>query len=370
MRLLVLCSSLGVGGAQRQLVTLVPRLAERGFEPMVRTLRPRRQGHYFFENLVEAGISTESVDMRSRWDLGGAVRGYRLWRLRPDVVFSQSIDAQVIGHLIALRLGVPHITAHHSGPGILEGVHRKLMTRMLAPHFDRVIAVSGVQIPELEELGFRHEGVRLIPNGVGMPVVRRSRETVRRELGVGADDFVAILAATLRPEKQVRVFLEAVARAHAHDPRIRGLLAGAGPGLADAQARAAAGGNVVQVLGRRADIPDLLSASDCLSLSSDSEALPLSVIEAMSLGKPVVSTGVGGISDAVVDGQSGILVPPRDPQALADALVALAADPSRAEAMGRAGYQRFEEKFRLERMVDAYADAITSAVRGHTRRRR
>jgi glycosyltransferase involved in cell wall biosynthesis len=369
LRLLVICSSLGVGGAQRQLVSLVPRLVERGFEPIVRTLRSRGQGH-FFEDLVEAGISTDCVHMRSRWNLAGARRAYRLWRLRPDVVFTQSVDAQVIGQLIARRLDIPHITTHHSGPGILRGSHRKLMTRMLAPHVDRVIAVSGVQIPELEDLGYRHEAVRLLPNGVAAAEVTRPRETTRAELGFDDGQFVASLVATLRPEKQVHVFLKAVARAHEQNPRIRGLVAGGGEGLDDARALAAQAGDVVLVLGRRSDIPDLLNASDCLCLSSDSEALPLSVIEAMSLAKPIVSTGVGGIPDAVVDGQTGLLVPPRDPVAFADALLSLAADPPRTDAMGLAGYRRFEERFTVERMVDGYVDAIMGAVQDHAPGRR
>jgi len=369
LRLLVICSSLGVGGAQRQLVSLVPRLVERGFEPIVRTLRSRGQGH-FFEDLVTAGISTDCVEMRSRWNLRGAGRAYGLWRLRPDVVFTQSVDAQVIGQLISRRLGVPHVTTHHSGPGILRGSHRKFMTRMLAPHVDRVIAVSGVQIPELEELGYRHESVRLLPNGVAAAEVARSREAIRAELALEDGQFVASLVATLRPEKQVRVFIEAVARARESNPRIRGLVAGGGEGLDEARALAAKGGNVVLVLGRRSDIPDLLNASDCLCLSSDSEALPLSVIEAMSLAKPIVSTGVGGIPDAVVDGQNGILVPPRDPVAFAEALIALAGDPSRTEAMGLAGYQRFQAKFTVERMVDGYVDTIMDAVHERASQRR
>ncbi len=361
-RVLVLCSSLGVGGAQRQLVLLMPRLRDRGFEPVVRTLRERGSGH-FFDDLLEAGISAESMGVRSRWDARRVARAYRLWRLQPDIVFTQSVDAQVIGQAIAHRLSVPHVTTHHSGPGILKGSHRMVLTRLLAPHVERVIAVSGVQIPELEQLGYHHEAVRLIPNGTATERPTRPRDVLRAELGFDDGEFLALLVATLRPEKQVQVFIEAVGRAHASNRRVRGLIAGGGPGLETARSLAAEGGVVVRVLGQRTDIADLLNAADCFCLSSDSEALPLSVIEAMSLKKPIVATGVGGISDAVVDGQTGLLVPPRDPGAFADALLVLAADPQRADAMGLAGYRRFEEHFTVERMVDSYVETLLEVIR-------
>jgi glycosyltransferase involved in cell wall biosynthesis len=361
-RILVLCSSLGVGGAQRQLVALVPRLRDRGFEPVVRTLRSRGGGH-FFDDLVEAGISVDCAEMRSRWNLEGVRRGYGYWRLQPDLVFTQSVDAQVIGHFIARRLDIPHVTAHHSGPGILSGAHRTFMTRRVARRVDRVVAVSGVQLPELKELGFRPSATVLIPNGTDAvaPVVPRSQ--LRSDLGLSSDDFVVLLVATLRPEKQVGVFIESVARAHAREPRIRGLIAGGGPGVEEAKTLADAGGGLVQVLGQRADIPDLLAASDCLGLSSDGEALPLSLIEAMFLEKPIVATNVGGIPDAVVHGETGLLVPPRDSEAFASALLELAHDPAQALAMGRAGHARFEARFTVDRMVDGYVDLLNDVLR-------
>ena len=103
-RVLFLYSALAVGGAERQLATLVPRLRDRGFEPIVATLRARGR---FFEELRAEGVQTSFVDMRSRWDLRGGLRAYRLWRMQPAVVVTHSVDAQILGQLIADRREPP-----------------------------------------------------------------------------------------------------------------------------------------------------------------------------------------------------------------------------------------------------------------------
>ena len=114
-RVLFLYSGLGVGGAERQLAALVPGLRDRGFEPVVATLRVRGR---FFEELRAEGIPTSFVDMRARWDVRGAIRAYRLWRLRPEVVVTHSVDAQVLGHLVAARAraGCRHRRRHKRHP--------------------------------------------------------------------------------------------------------------------------------------------------------------------------------------------------------------------------------------------------------------
>ena len=162
-RILFLYSSLAVGGAERQLALLAPRLRERGFEPAVATLRIA--GH-FFDELRELGIPIVHVGMQSRSDVRGAARAYRLWRMRPEIVFTQSIDAHVIGHALALRARAPQVAAEHVGPGIDRGGHRVLAARLVAPHISRVVAVSPSQIPDLVRLGYREGRIRVIPNGL------------------------------------------------------------------------------------------------------------------------------------------------------------------------------------------------------------
>ncbi|MDQ3671863.1 MAG: glycosyltransferase [Actinomycetota bacterium] len=358
-RVLILCNALEVGGAERSLGLLVPGLRDRDFEPFVATLR--RTGRYFDE-LRSEGIPGTFVDMRSRWDLRGGLRAYRLGRVRPDVVLTHSIDADLLGQLIAFRLGVPHVAIEQGGVGIPRGRHRVVLVRAVAPRVDRVVAVSATQIPELLGLGYKEDRVRVIPNGVAGHHPSRAREEVRKELGFGPSDVVAALVAGLRPVKRPDLFVEAVARARRQDPRVHGLVVGGGPQFDEIARQAQALDGGVRLLGERADVADLMVAADAVCLSSDVEGLPLAVVEAMSLAKPVISTDVGGLRDAVVPGETGWLVPRRDPDAYAEALVQLAADAPRARQMGEHGEKRFQEQFTAEAMNDRYADVLSEVV--------
>jgi len=120
--------------------------------------------------------------------------------------------------------------------------------------------------------------------------------------------------------------------------------------------------------GFRADALDIMNAADVVCLTSAVEAAPLSLLEAMSLGRPVVATNVGGVADLVVDGETGLLVPADHPRAVADALVALARDPVRADALGRAGRGRQQQRFSIEAMVDGYTELLVELGRGRRRR--
>ena len=105
-------------------------------------------------------------------------------------------------------------------------------------------------------------------------------------------------------------------------------------------------------------MPDLIAASDAVALLSEAEALPMSILEAMALGRPVVTSDVGGAGEAVADGETGIVVPAGDIAAAAAALASLAADPARARAMGERGSTRQRERFDGEAMVDGYWRAL------------
>jgi glycosyltransferase involved in cell wall biosynthesis len=182
---------------------------------------------------------------------------------------------------------------------------------------------------------------------------------------VRENDFLAVLVATLRREKSAHVFIDAVQGAHRADPRVRGLIVGGGPESHRLE-ELAGDDRVVQVLGERLDVPDILSAADVSCLSSTAEGIPMSLLEAMALGKPVVATDVGGVADAVVAEKTGLLVPVGDQNAFAEALLKLAADPALARRLGQAGRQRHHDVFGLERMVTAYHhtfDKVLEAAR-------
>lgn len=356
-RVLFACSTLAVGGAERQWSLLIPELCRR-FDVFVLTLV--NEGRFFYE-LRSRGISISCAHMRRRTDLHGLRSALRLASFQPDLVVTQSIDAHIVGHLIARRAGAAHVTNEHSGPAVPTRMHREALTRLVGPRVDGAIAISDVQIPRLVKLGYRRESIRVIRNGVPTPIPTEPASSMRARLGVRTDEFLAVLVATLRPEKTAHVFLAAVRRAHRVDPRVRGLIVGGGP-EADRLKELASDDRVVRILGERLDVPDILGAADVSCLSSAAEGVPMSLLEAMALGKPVVATDVGGVAEVVEAEKTGILVPAGDEKAFAKALLRLAADRALVGRLGHAGRQRHRNVFGLERMVAEYDCAFAQVI--------
>jgi glycosyltransferase involved in cell wall biosynthesis len=216
-------------------------------------------------------------------------------------------------------------------------------------------------VPALVAQGYHRDRIRVIHNGVRIGAPASSRAAVRRELGLGDDDFVAALVATLRPEKRVDVFVDAVRRAHERNRRISGLVIGGGPQLEPLR-RLASNESAVRLLGERRDVGALFAAADVACLSSAAEGVPMALLEAMAAGKPVVATRVGGVPEAVVDGRTGLLVAEGDAEAFAEALLELSDDPALARRLGEAARQRQRDEFGFERMVDAYARAFDEVL--------
>jgi glycosyltransferase involved in cell wall biosynthesis len=358
-RILFVGSSLGVGGAERQWSILIPALGEHGFDPCVLTLVDEGP---FFHELLSRGIRMTCARMRHRTDLPGLRRAFRLVEFQPALVVTQSINAHVIGHLIARRVHSPHITTEHGGPGAPSQVHRNALHRLVGPRVDHAIAVSGVQIPRLLDFGYKPERIRVVPNGVPEPIPTQTSSVVRPRFGVRGNDFLAVLVATLRPEKSVEVFIRAVQKAHRGDPRVRALVVGGGPELEHVR-RLAGEDGVVRVLGERLDVPEILNAADVACLSSSAEGVPMALLEAMALGKPVVATDVGGIPEAVEHENTGLLVPAGDVESFATALLRLAADRALAERFARAAKERHRARFGVDKMIGDYVMAFHDVLR-------
>lgn len=358
VRAVFICPTLTVGGAERQLALLVPALRDRGVVSAIVTLK--HEGRFFHE-LRASGLPVYFAGMRSRADVRGARRAITYARTsRPNVVVTQSIDAQVIGHGIARRLRVPHLTVEHAGPGLRRALHRRVLLRMVAPRVDRVVAVTRAQLPGLASFGFPASRITVIPNGTAEPAPTRERDLVRAELGAREEDVVLLMAATLRPEKRAALFVEAVAEARQRGARVRGVIAGAGPDLERTRARAAVVGGTI-LLGERGDVPDLISAADIVCLTSVAEGLPMIALEAMALARPLISTAVGGISEAVSD-ETGRLVADGTVSGYAQAIVELSGRADMRQAMGRAARQRYLERYTIDRMADAYVATLHDLV--------
>jgi glycosyltransferase involved in cell wall biosynthesis len=282
-----------------------------------------------------------------------------LRRERFDAVLAFTHDSSLLGLPAAWLAGVPRRFGSHHGRFVsLSPGKRRLHARLINSRVaSGLAAVSEETRRQAIEEGVRPERVTVITNGVPLaPVSQASARSVRTELLRGSDDFLIFSAGRLVPEKGHRVLLHAAARVLQDFPNMVFAIAGDGPLRADlAELTAELGiSDHIRLLGSRADVPDLLAASDIFVLSSLTEGLPMALLEAMAAGKAVVSTDVGGIRAALDDGGCGLLVPPNDALTLADALLRLLRDERlRADLAGRAR-ERARDVYSLEQMGSHY----------------
>jgi glycosyltransferase involved in cell wall biosynthesis len=358
MNALFICPGLGIGGAERQWAALLPELAARGLQ--VRVLALNHEGPVAWD-LRRARVEVVCANVTGRWDVTGLRRALTSAHGSLDVVVTRSVNAHVVGALAAHRARAAHVATEHTEYNLLPlRRHQRFLMRRVAPRTHAVICVAAAQIAPLVELGYRRAKISVIPNAVRPDEVRPTRRRIdaRRELGVPDEAFLAVQLAALRPEKQPLDFVEAVKRAHAQEPRMLGLLVGEGTQRLQVDAACADSGGVVRALGARRDIGDILNAADVACLTSRREALPMALLEAMAVGRPIVATAVGGVPDIVVPGENGELVPCGDVERFANELVHLARDPIRAAAMGASGRSRQAARFGFRKMVDSYVAVL------------
>jgi len=295
-----------------------------------------------------ASIPAEAMRMRGATDIGAVIGLRRLMReRRVSLVHTHSSVDSWLGLIAAKSLGRPVVRSRH----VSIPIHRRgaLVYRLA----DRVIT-SGEGVRALViAAGVAPERVVSIPAGVDAerfhPDVSGKR--VRAELGLAGAPGVVGLVANVRGSKGHNVFLEAARTVLAAAPDTRFLVVGDGVGFDEVRRRVRDMGldARVHLTGFRRDIPEVMAALDVLVLPSiRSEAISQVIPQALAVGTPVVASTVGGSPELIRDGENGRLVPPADPRALADAILALLRDPDGARAMARAGQAMVRERYTID----------------------
>jgi len=276
------------------------------------------------------------------------VRLARLFRRqRPDVVHTHDQRALFYAGPAAWLARVPRMVHTRHGRDIHATPRQAAIFQHLSRLVDRFVCVSEEVSRLSREQGIGGSNLRTILNGVDL-----SRFGFREPGPAGP----AVTVARLSPEKDVANLVRATALAAKWVPELRVEVAGGGPCLLDLQQLAAdlGVGDRITFLGEVRDVRGLLARARMFVLPSRSEGIPLTALEAMACGLPVVATRVGGLPEVVNDGVTGLLVPPADPAALAGAMAEIWDDCDRRDRMGRAGRGRAEECFDVRRMVAQY----------------
>jgi glycosyltransferase involved in cell wall biosynthesis len=370
------------GGAERLAADIATRLDPERFASTLCVSRWSDPAHAAAPGAPErlraaaeaAGVRFLGLARRGRWDLAAWRPLVRLLRSGEVQVlhghmFGSNVWAVVLGRLT----GIPVVIAHEHSWAFTGDRPRRLVDRhVIGRGSDVLIACSQEdrrRMIEVERIAA--DRVLFLPNGiVGRPPT--PGRDVRRELGIAADAPVVGSVGALRPEKRFDVLLRAAAQLVPGWSGLRVVIAGAGAerSALEALARDVGLGQRAILLGPRDDVPDVLAAIDVAVTCSDFEGSPLSVLEYMEAGLPVVATRVGGLPDLIDDGVHGRLVPRRDPATLAQALDALLGDPARRRAMGEAGRQRRREQFEFDVMVERLEDLYERLYAGRRGRRR
>ena len=350
---------LALGGSEKHLVWLAGQAVAAGARATIVCLY---EAGPLAAEALEAGVAVESLGLGGVRDPRGVARRWRLYaRLDPHVVHSCLFGFDALAALPARLRSVPLVvSARRELPGWMRLRHRA--ARWLGNRLShRVVCCStAVERAVLREAGIDARRVVTIGNGVALERFAGTgerRAAARRDWRVSAGDWLCVTVANFGLEKGHRQLLEAARRALAAVPELLFVWAGDGPLRGETAAAVAAAGlsERVRLPGQVADVAGLLAAADCFALASLSEGSPNALLEAMASGLASVATAVGGVPELVEDGVSGVLVPAGDPAALAEAILALRADPERAARLGRAARAR-AGRMPLEAVAQRYVE--------------
>jgi glycosyltransferase involved in cell wall biosynthesis len=345
------------GGAERLTLGLATQLPRDRFEPTV--CFARGAGPAAVAALQEANIPFVDLGRRAKWDvhrMGGLVRLLRSERI--DVLHAHMFGSNLWGTMVGRVCKVPVVIAHeHTWSYRGNPLRAWLDGHVIGRLATRFVAVSNQDARRMVEYeGVPVEKVIVMPTAYIPRPAGEEQGDIRNELGLGAQTLLIATATVLRPQKALEVLLEAHAAVLRAVPDAHLLIAGAGPCLDSLRARADAlslDGHV-HFLGHRRDVDAILTAADVGALSSDFEGMPLFAFECMAARTPLVTTAVGALPDLIENQRSGLLIPPRDPDALAQALISLLEDPARRAALAAAAFERLAP-FTLEAMTDRFA---------------
>ena len=287
-------------------------------------------------------------------------------QVRPDVVHTSNYVLRYTW-LAATRNQVP--VQVHTLQNLAEKEMGNVALKMQRWAFQRGVCPVSIaeRVSDSFERTYRLPRPALIPNAIEVDLfsdAKQMRAEWRQREGFAPDDLLYVCAARFFDQKNHRMLLDAFAAGPAKIPACKLLLAGDGElrGELEQQAERLRIRDRVFFLGRRQDVRDLLGAADVFALSSIYEGNPLSVMEAMAAGLPVVATSVGGIPELIESGRNGLLVNSGDTQSFADALMMFANDPAALRRMGDAAARRAREKFDQSLMIRAYEDLYTGLL--------
>ncbi|MDQ2639184.1 MAG: glycosyltransferase [Pseudomonadota bacterium] len=358
IRILHVTHDLDLGGLQQVIVSLCRTIDRSAYEPSVLCLR---SGGMFVREVEALGIGVHVLEkVEGRADYLKFLKIRRFLAAHPqDVVHTHNTEPFIDGTIAAMMTRGAMVVHTDHARHFPDKLRYMIAERIVSTFAYRVVGCSEHTTKALaRHVRIPRRKLRTIPNGIDGSRFENlpDRSAARAAFGVGGFRDIIGLGVRLSDQKGITYLIRAMPQILSRAPETALLVAGDGPLRGDLEREAASLGVARNVIfcGTLTDIPLFLAALDVYTLPSMWEGLPMAVLEAMAAGLPVVATDVGGTGTAVADGVTGILLPPRDVDALGSAIAGLLESPELRHRMGESGRQRFREHFKAEIMTRSY----------------
>ncbi len=366
MKVLHVITDTGWGGAERHLLALTTALVQRGHVCQVAYLVG---DGYLDDTFASRGVPTTNLRARSWVDPGALARLIRLIRReRFDLLHAHLFPGEVFATVAGLCApGAPLICSKHNDDAFFRHLHFRILHRMISYRASRTIAISDhVRRFAIRTGTARPLELLTILYGYDPPSVLPSKDAARAMLGIPEGSFVVGAVARLAAQKGQIHLVEAMPGLVSAIPDLQVIILGEGrmrPTL-ERRARELGVEQRLRLPGFHPDVQSALCGLDVFVMPSLWEGFGLVLLEAMAAGQPIVASKVSAIPEVVEDGVTGLLVPPADSVALAEAILTLWRESALREKLGSAGRERLRERFSLDQMVDRTEQVYTEVLAG------
>lgn len=351
-KILYLITDLNVGGAEEFLLLTLKNINRQKFHPYVCCL----YGGKLEREIENLGVKVINLKMKNKFDIFVLFKLYSLLRKEKfNIVHTHLFHANIIGRVIARLVNVPIVVSTQHYAFSYNGRLGMFLEKVTAPLTDRIIVVSEAARKFcINQEGIPAEKLQLIYNGIdiNMKDMPDDVEELKTYLSLN-NNFVIGCVGRFVEVKGHQYLLKAIKEVTDIYPKIKLLLVGRGSLKEKLTAFASELGiaKLVIFLDERRNVAQILNLLDLCVLPSLQEGLSITLLEALAMGRPCIATAVGGNREVIVDGESGILVRPRDDKALAEAIISLLNDRQKASALGSNGRLRVKEHFNIKQSV-------------------
>src|SRR3972149_8851754 len=362
-----------IGGVQQQLLSLLKAYSRERFNPIFLCLGPKEEMGKEIEE-TKIGFIPLNKLRYNRFSPGIVLELHRLMKKKQiHVVRTHRYRSNLYGRLAAFLAGVPVIIAAiHDNYRTDKRPKRRIMNRILSKITDKIVAVS----EDVKEDIIRYDSIdsskiEVIPNGIDVERFNPEKNTtdIRKEFSLEDDDIVIGFIGRIVPAKGLEYLLNALPYLKEEFKSIKLLIVGEGSLVEELKERAKKNNIFDNILfiGRRRDIPEILASINIFVMPSIAEGLPNALLEAMAMGKPIVTTEVGGIPEIVKNGFNGLLVPPRDTLSLSKAIKRFLGNDRLAAKLGQAARDLVHDNLSIKAIAQKWQSLYVSILKEKAR---